>query len=51
MDVNIILEIFEEKKTQYFAFSGAELITSLNVMEYIDIEDKKTRKPFVFKQD
>ena len=41
MDVNTILEIFEEMKTQYFTFSGAELITSLNVMEYIDIEDKK----------
>ena len=41
MDVNAILDIFEEKKTEYFAFSGAELLTSLNVVEYIDIEDKK----------
>ena len=41
MDVNSIIEIFEEKKTQYFTFSGEELITALNVMEYIDIEDKK----------
>ena len=41
MDVNTILEIFEEMKTQYFTFSGAELIKSLNVMKYIDIEDKK----------
>ena len=41
MDVNTILEIFEEKKTQYFTFSGEELISSLNLIEYVDIEDKK----------
>ena len=41
MDANAILELFEEKKTQFIAFSGEELIRSLNVMEYIDMEDKK----------
>ena len=41
MDVNAILEIFEEKKLHYITLSGEELIRSLNVMEYIDIEDKK----------
>ena len=42
MDVNTILEVFEEKKTQYFTFSGDELISSLNLIEYVDIEDKKS---------
>ena len=41
MDVNTIFEIFEVKETQYFAFSGKQLIALLNVLEYIDIEDKK----------
>ena len=42
MDVNTILEVFEEKKTQYFTFSGEKLISSLNLIEYVDIEDKKS---------
>ena len=42
MDVNTILDSFEEKKTQYFTFSGEELISSLNLIEYVDIEDKKS---------
>ena len=40
--VQFIDKIFEEKKTQYFTFSGEELISSLNLIEYVDIEDKKS---------
>ena len=37
MDVNTILEVFEEKKTQYFTFSGEKLYIIINVPYHIRI--------------
>ena len=43
MDANTILGLFEEKKIQFVAYSGEELIKSLNKLEYIDMEDRRSQ--------